>query len=300
MGLYLGSYAVDVYTASGESVLPSSTLPCLTAEQKTQIKLLIDDYYGAASKFTYDGTARRQCYAYTTAGDISTTSLGNCMDSSKLYYLNCGLFAQMIWMGRKISDFGTSPTTSISKQFDWGYYFDFLLAQNAFNVKKSSGELYGGNSYQNNENTYPISFDNAASMASELFYKGYEISYSQCDIGDLVFYRSESISDDNNDVLEQTSFRYITHVGIVYDIVDGTPIIAECTSAGTYSNGCIGRCGVTKTSYKTSAGTLKTLGSLGLTRGAGLTNRIVMCARHPVAFGATGNVPTKFASYKNA
>lgn len=300
MSLYLGSYAVDVYAASGESVIPSSTLPVLSTDQKTQIKSLMDDYYGIASKFIYDGTARRQCYAYTTAGDISTTSLKNCMDSSNKYYLNCGLFAQMVWMGRKTSDFTTAPSKSITQSFNWGYYFDFLLATNAFNVKKSDGSYYSGNTYESGSNTYLISFDNAASMASELFYKGYEIPYSKCDIGDLVFYRSESISDAHNDVLEQTSFRYITHVGVVYEIVDGTPIIAECTSAGTYSNGCIGRCGVTTTAYKTSNNTSKTLGALGLTRGAGLTNRIVMCARHPAAFGVAGNVPSEFASYKDA
>ena len=81
-------------------------------------------------------------------------------------------------------------------------------------------------------------------------------------------------------------------------IIDGTPIIMECTSEGTYSNGCIGRCGITKESFKTSAGDVKNLGALGLTRGAGLTNRIVMTARHPSAYGIDGNVPAKFSAYK--
>lgn len=298
MGAFLGSYAVDVY-AMGLTDSPTTTsLPSLSTEQKAQIKSLMDDYYGAASSFYYDGTARRQCYAYTTSGDISTTSLTNCKNTNGDYYLNCGLFAQMIWMGRNIADFTETPSTAITKAFDWGYYFDFLLAQNAFGVTKTSGAYYKGNTYEVNGNTYFISFDNAAAMAAELYYKGYEIPYSQCEIGDMVFYRATSISDDVTDDLEQTSFRYITHVGLVYDVVDGTPIIAECTSAGTYSNGCIGRCGVTSTSYSTSTGASKTLGSLGLTRGAGLTNRIVMCARHPAAFGVTGNVPSAFTTYK--
>lgn len=297
MGAFLGTYAIDLYSMGVDSPATTS-LPSLSTEQKNQIKSLIDQYYSSASLFYYDGTARRQCYAYTTAGEISTTSLTHCMNNDNKYYINCGLFAQMIWMGRNIADFGTTPTTTISTAFNWGYYFDFLLAQNAFGVKKSNGNYYSGNTYESGANTYFISFDNAAAMAFELYSKGYEIPFKQCEVGDLVFYRSDSISDSYNDALEQTSFRYITHVGVVYDIVDGTPIIAESTSSGTYSNGCIGRCGVTTTSYTTSTGITKTLGSLGLTRGAGLSNRIVMVARHPAAFGVEGNVPTAFVVYK--
>lgn len=276
----------------------SLSYPSLTDEQKNELKILMDDYYAAASKFVYDGTARRQCYAYTSSGNITTTSLTNCRNTNKKYYLNCGLFAQLIWLGRSIEDFKSTPTTIITKEFDWGYYFDFLLARNAFGVKKKNGTYYRGNTYEGESGTCLISFDNAAAMATELYYKGFEIPYSECEIGDLVFYRSDSISDGDNDELEQTSFRYITHVGIVYDIVDNTPIIMECTSSGTYSNGCIGRCGVTKSAYITSADTEKTLGTLGLTRGAGLTNRVVMAARHPAAFGNQGNVPVKFDIYK--
>ena len=275
-----------------------SPLPSLGEDKKNILKKLMDDYYFAAKKFCYDGTARRQCYAYTSNGKITTSFLKNCRNNSKKYYLNCGLFAQMIWMGRKISDFGTMPMTSINKEFDWGYYFDFFMAQNAFGVKKSNNNFYEGNTYENSSATYFVSFDNAAAMAAELYYKGFEIPYSVCDIGDLVFYRSDSISDGHNDELEQTSFRYITHVGIVYDVVGGIPIIMECTSEGTYSNGCIGRCGITKKSFKTNTGDIKNLGALGLTRGAGLTNRIVMVARHPSAYGITGNVPAEFSVYK--
>lgn len=275
-----------------------SSPPSLSKNKKAALKKLMDDYYGAADKFYYDGTARRQCYAYTSSGKITTSSLKNCRNTDKKYYLNCGLFAQMIWMGRKITDFKNTPTSLIDKEFDWGYYFDFLMAKNAFGVKKKSGAFYKGNTYEGTNGTCFVSFDNAAAMAAELYYKGFEIPYSECEIGDLVFYRSDSISDGYNDELEQTSFRCITHVGIVYDVVDGTPIIMECTSAGTYSNGCIGRCGITGNSFVTSSDESKTLGALGLTRGAGLTNRVVMAARHPAAFDVSGNVPTKFSTYK--
>lgn len=273
-------------------------LPSLSKSKKETLKRLMDDYYLAAKKFCYNGTARRQCYSHDSDGKITTLSLDNCRNNNKKYYLNCGLFVQMIWMGRKISDFSSTPTTSITKEFDWGYYFDFLMAQNAFGVKKKNGDFYSGNTYENTNGCFFVTFDNAAAMAAELYCRGFEIPYNTCDIGDLVFYRSDSISDGYNDELEQTSFRCITHVGIVYDIIDGTPIIMECTSEGTYSNGCIGRCGITKESFKTSAGDVKNLGALGLTRGAGLTNRIVMTARHPSAYGIDGNVPAKFSAYK--
>lgn len=275
-----------------------SPLPSLSDDKKLALKKLMDDYYNNAEKFIYDGTARRQCYAYTSSGKITTSSLKNCRDTNKKYYLNCGLFAQMIWLGRSVSDFKNTPTTLIAKEFGWGYYFDFLMAQNAFGIKKKSGTFYKGNTYEGNKGTCFVSFDNAAAMAAELYYKGFEIPYSECEIGDLVFYRSDSISDGLNDELEQTSFKYITHVGIVYDIADNTPIIMECTSGGIYYNGCIGRCGIAKSSFMTSSCSEKTLGDLGLTRGAGLTNRIVMAARHPAAFGFEGNVPIRFDVYK--
>lgn len=299
MGVYLGSYAVDLYSMGADGS-PTSSLPTLTAEQKSQMKSLMDQYFNNDSKFIYDGTARRQCYAYTTSGDISTTSLTNCRDSNDKYYLNCGLFAQMVWMGRAVSDFDiTTPTKAITKAFDWGYYFEFLIAQNAFGVKKTDGSYYSGNTYTTSSGgTAFITFDNAASMANELYSKGYEIPYSQCDIGDLVFYRSSDISDGETDELEQTSFRYITHVAICYDVVDGTPVFMECTSAGTYSSRCTGRYGITKTPYHNASGAERTLGNLNLTRGAKLSNKVVMCARHPAAFGVAGNVPAQFATYK--
>lgn len=276
----------------------SPSLPSLSDEQKIVMKELMDGYYAASDKFVYDGTARRQCYAYTSSGKITTSSLKNCRNENKKYYLNCGLFAQMVWMGRAISDFKNTPSTLITKAFGWGYYFDFLMAQNAFGVKKKSGAFYKGNTYEGVNGTCFVSFDNAAAMAAELYYKGFEIPYSECEIGDLVFYRSDSISDGMNDELEQTSFKHITHIGIVYDIVNNTPIIIECTSSGTYSNGCIGRCGIVKSPFATSSGSEKMLGDLGITRGAGLTNRVVMAARHPAAFGLEENVPIRFEVYK--
>lgn len=255
----------------------------LTTLQKEQIKSLIDDYLNNKI-FVYDGSFRRESYAYAKSVSTLNGSINGCMYKKK-YILNCGLFAQMIWMGRSIKDFTTKPTTNITKEFDWGYYFDFIEAKRVYGVMKSSSVYYNGNTYENDSgNRSFITFDNAAAMASELYRKGYEIPYSEADIGDLVFYRSDNISDGDTDGLEQSSFRCITHVGIVYNVTEYGPTIAECTSAYAAA---IGKCGLGDDVTK-----------FGNVRGAGQQQRVVMTARHPAAYGVKGNVPDRFTIYK--
>ena len=111
-----------------------------------------------------------------------------------------------------------------------------------------------------------------------------------------LFYRADSLVDGDTDELDNACFRNIDHVGIVYDVTaDGTPIILECTNA--YSNGIMGKCGIS-----TASGTQYSIGGastpFGVVRGAYLGYRNVMCARHPVAFGHTGNVPSSFSKYR--
>lgn len=258
----------------------------LTTDEKADIQSLIIDYLSNKNKFVYDGSFRRESYAYPKSVSSLNGSIDGCMYNGK-YIMNCGLFAQMIWMGRAVSDFKANPTTLITKAFDWGYYFDFKCAKVAYGIKKSNTAFYKDNSYiTDSGNRAFITFDNAASMAQELYKMGCEISYSEADIGDLVFYRSNDISDETTDGLEQSSFRYITHVGIVYDKTDdGILTIAESSSA--YS-ACIGKSGL--------GDDVTTFGNV---RGAGQEQRVVMCARHPVAFGYACNVPDKFDIYKN-
>lgn len=259
----------------------------LTYEQKSALKNLMDDYFSNKSKFIYDGTFRRESYAYpkTISTLDSNSNIAGCMYKGK-YILNCGLFAQMIWMGRSIEDFAATPKNEINTDFDWGYYFDFQAAQAAYGVMKNSSTYYSSNTYENAASGKSfITFDNAAAMAQELYVKGCEIPYAEADIGDLVFYRSDNISDGDTDALEQTSFRYITHVGIVYNKAnDGTLTMMECSSAFA---ACLGKSGL---------GTDVT--KFGNVRAANAAQRIVMVGRHPVAAGRAGNVPEKFNRYR--
>ena len=204
------------------------------------------------------------------------------------YILNCGLFAQMIWMGRNIADFTsnmTTPIITITKAFNWGYYFNFTAAKKAYGVMKDESTYYSGNTYTNDGGgTSFVSFDNAAAMAQELYRKGFEVPYGKVEVGDLIFYRSRSITDNSTDTLEQTSFKYITHVAIVYDITDDGPTIIECTNAFTNP---IGKSGLGNDVTR-----------FGNVRGADLENRVVMAARHPAAFGIDCNVPDSFSAYR--
>lgn len=263
-------------------------IPKLNDTQKSEIKDLMTDYLNNNTKFVYDGTFRRESYAYPV--ETTADNMEGCINADGKYYLNCGLLAQMVWMGRNINDFNSSiPSTQITKAFNWGYYFDFLAAQNAYGVMKNDTTYYSANTYENSAGTKCfITFDNAAAMAMELFYKGYDIPYSFVDIGDLVFYRTESEIDGDTDELEQSSFRNITHVGLVYDLdEDGIPLILECSSAYSKAIG------------KASLSAKHNVSTFGLVRGAGLTYRVVMAARHPAAWGLTSNVPNKFITYRH-
>lgn len=263
-----------------------SNNPSLSTSQKTTLKNLMTDYLNQKSLFVYDGSFRRESYAYPSSVSSLSGSIDGCKYNGQ-YILNCGLFAQMIWMGRKITDFTSTPSTKINTAFDWGYYFDFTSCRRAYGVMKNSTTYYTGNTYLNASGDRAfISFDNAAAMAQELYLKGYEIPYSEVDIGDMVFYRSDHISDGDTDGLEQSSFRYITHVGLVYNLTENGPTIAECTNA---FSSALGKSGLGNDVTK-----------FGNVRAAGQEQRVVMAARHPVAWGHKGNVPTNFTTYRGA
>lgn len=277
----IGRVIFDLPQQQGQT---QTATPKLTENQKIQIKNLMTEYLENKGKFVYDGSFRRESYAYAKSVSSLSADIQGCMYKGK-YILNCGLFAQMIWLGRKLSDFTTTPRTSITTDFDWGYYFDFRASKKAYGIMKTSTKYYEGNTYENDYGDRKfITFDNAAAMAQELYQLGFEIPYSDIDIGDLVFYRSSNISDGDTDGLEQSSFRYITHVGIVYDVKDHIPTIIESSSAYTAA---IGKCGLNNDVTK-----------FGNMRASGLEQRVVMAARHPGAYGKGGNVPAMFTKYR--
>lgn len=271
--------------------------PALTASQKAEIKNLMDDYFTYANRFLYVGNARRESYCYTndlkgdTSGDYFVKG---CISNGK-YLHNCGVFAQFVWMGRAISDFVDNPKipiTTINTVFNWGYYFDFALAQYGQNAIKEGGGYFGDNTYVANGKTRFVSLDGCSAMAEELHRIGCEIPYGEVEVGDLVFYRTQSEQDNNDDEVEQAVFRNITHVGIVYDVdKKGKPIIIESSDAWAANLGFIGL----DEKVKKLNGDVS---YYGVIRAVNYERRVVMAARHPAAFGFGGNVPTEFTKYR--
>lgn len=132
----------------------------------------------------------------------------------------------------------------------------------------------------------PLGFDGASAMAEELYRIGCEVPREEMDIGDLVFYRADDISDENEDILANRAFRNITHVGIVYDIDEnGEPTIMDCT------NSYINPSALGQTSLNSST-------AYAIAKSAYQHNQTVMVARHPAAYGKGGNVPSEFKPYR--
>ena len=82
----------------------NSSIPTLSNKQKDALQSLITDYLNNKSKFVYDGSFRRESYAYPNSVSSLNGSTNGCMYKGD-YIMNCGIFAQMIWMGRNIKDF---------------------------------------------------------------------------------------------------------------------------------------------------------------------------------------------------
>lgn len=287
----------SIYTDLNKVLLPS-----LSIEQKNKIQWLINEYYANKSKFAYLGNTRRESYCYPI--DLGDDTSGNyfvkgCMSNGK-YLINCGVLVQFILMGRDINDFinnPSTPTTSITKSFDWGYYFDFLLCKIGQDLMYSTGDRYFPyNTYTVKttnssgdviETTKFTPLDGASAMAEELYRKGCEINPKDLEIGDLVFYHTQSEIDGEDDEVEQAVFRGITHVGIVYDFdSDNNPVVFESTDAWSNGMGFIG------------LGEHSKLKDYSRIRAVGYHSRTVMCARNPIAFGYGSNVPDTIEKYR--
>lgn len=257
--------------------------PRLSDNEKEQILTLCDEYYNNRDRFTYFGSTRD---SYAGQSCFKT------VDGEKYFDLVCSTFAQFIWMGRSISDFNIDNyTPDITKEFNWGYYFEFLLAQRTYGVKKPDGTRYGMsadglysyNSYGTSENNQSnMHLLTASDMAQELYTFGFEIPRSQLDVGDLVFYRHPTYDDMGLQC--QLQFRNISHVAVVVDTNyqnSGYMLTIECLSG---EDPCIVKQSVIMADNQRAL------------RAAFYEKRIVMCARHPHAFGKGGNVPSKITT----
>ena len=274
------------------------TTPRLSAEQKQAIIDLATEYRNHNSDFIYDYDPHRNIYANKEGTyDAETGRVRS----------NCALFAQCIWGGIDPASFvGKNDTFdgSIIKAFDFGYYFDFPKRRAAL-VTKEDGSLYAftkphedsykdsfsWNTYYGESSTREDkqvfnAFMYAAHMAQELYIKGYEIPARDVEVGDLIFYRATSLTDNKSDAFQSVIFRNIGHVGVVHRvdrISEGHIGVIHCTDYAGKTFPFIYTNGWSESNFDK-------------TYDAHLNQMIVMFARHPAAFGKAGNVPDRFTA----
>ena len=269
---------------SGTVIVHDDSYPSLTASEKSQIVSLCDNYYSIREVFRYGGTRYRNQYINS-----------GCIVDGK-FVINCGMFAQFIWMGRQASDFNLSNYSNmINKAFNWGYYFDFAIHKAIYGLAKNASatdasakyygyqapggsDPYAFNAYTQDNNMVWRYFMAAADLAEELYNMGCEVPRRAAEVGDLVFYRGPEYSGMTLET--QLNFRNISHVGVITDI--------------DYLGS--GRMRTTEVTFRSDMGTVAHLSinendNSDKTRAGFYENRIVMIARHPHAFGIASNVP---------
>lgn len=289
----LGGYSSDSYVR-----LMGATKPSLTAAQKTQLKNLALTYWNNRANFVYVGGANRN----SLASSNNTSSGRDAYNSAGLIKCNCNIFAQLLWSGISPDSFlnkQSSYNGAITKTFDWGYYFKFPLRK-FYNVTQSDGTPYGfvqpdsstlkgaysmTTYYSTNANNdlmqMPLSFMRACDMARELKFMGCEVPLSEAQPGDLVFMKAPRLDDNVDDESEKASYMNINHVAMVDTVGDawgcGWKFI-ECSSYQGSGKAII------------YAGESMSATSNAI-RSVTIHDRIVMVARHPIAFGLSNAVP---------
>ncbi len=280
------------------SKVKSTLYPSLTDEQKTAIRNLAMSYYNNRTTFYYnDEDVNRNTFADN-----------ECYNSSKSKFkMNCSSFVQMLYMGRSVTDFvgknATSYLGKITKEFDFGYYFGFKRrALSGAARRDSSGNITGYygytkpysdnnlssfsyNTYYNSTSTRLNnqsfrSYLDAGDIAFELWNMGCEIPKSELQIGDIVFTTRAIINDNAESEFKRHMFRDIVHTLVVTNITaDGSINFIDCTDAIDGETKAITYCGMGLSDISDKL------------RGAFTEENIVMCARHPIAFGYESNVP---------
>lgn len=287
---------------SGSTVVQAG-VPTLTSAQKTAIKTLMDDWYANRDAFFYE-------YYHSLDAHAGTS----CYDSSKQKFkLCCATFVQNIMLGRSVADFvgknasTYSPNITKTDVSSFGYAFNFRYRRMLYGKTKKDGDgntsgyygfvrvnkdtdvgSYSLNTYyvDGNGALYGQQFNNlnnANDMARELYEMGCEIPFSELDIGDIWFTGDKTLIP-NVSGYNAAAWRNITHVGMVYDVqyVDGHKVIEwiECTDAFG-DDIAIERDKLTDEDefYKFMAYRVHA--------------NHVFCARLPIAFGISANVPAK-------
>jgi hypothetical protein len=282
--------------------------PMLTDEQKLALQALMDDYYNNRNTFYYEFTHNRDAF---TAGS-------NCYTAEKGKFKQCcATFVQNIMMGRSVNDFvGKNASTysaNITKTAvsDFGYYFDFKYRKYLYGLTDTDEDgntvyygyiqpnkdnyegSYSYNSYYHPDSKKPNKqnfngFCNANDMARELYEMGCEIPFSELDIGDIIFTLDNDLSD-NTSMLNFHAWRNIYHVGMVYDVkqIDASSkeiYFIECTSYFDVDNRPIEKPYLSSDQMDLRFKAFK------------LTEDMAFCARMPIAFGYTSNVPDRIAA----
>lgn len=291
--------------------------PTLSEEQKEGIRSLLNSYYNVRDRFEYEYEHTRNAFA----------AKSGCWNAGTgKYQLNCNTFAQMILMGRSPVDFKANGDYSNAitqhtftyngqtKTFDWGYYADFKmhslvsgLLQSAsssdpstryFNFRNPTySGSYSDNSYytalaESVGNQVMNNYMNANDLAYELWTLGCEIPISEVDVGDILFCRDPAPADFYHG---QIFWRQIAHTFFVsnkYENALGTDLVLmDCTSTKTLVNGelvdgpCIIRSRLNKTAAEADSW------KADRAKAGRMLMNTVFCARHPIAWGITPNVP---------
>ena len=290
-------------SSGGSGSVVYAGIPTLTNAQKAAIQALMADWY-----------ANRDAFFYEYYHSLDAHASGNCYDSSKQKFkLCCATFVQNIMLGRSVTDFvGKNASTyspNITKtdvsSFGHSFYFRYRRLLYGKTKKDSDGKTsgyygfvrvnkdtdvgsYSLNTYyvEGNGSLYGQQFNNlnnANDMARELYEMGCEIPFSELDIGDIWFTGDKTLAP-NISGYNAAAWRNITHVGMVYDVqwVDGQKVIEwiECTDA-------FGDDIAIEKDKLTDADDFYKM----------MAYRVhanhVFCARLPIAFGHSANVPSK-------
>lgn len=287
--------------------------PSLTQTQKNQLKALMDSYVEKRYTFGYLGANTRNDYAAA-----STLTFQDTKGNTKIK-VNCETFAQIIWMGRKASDYtvtGYSPTIHTDSDFKWGYYFKFALRQarglqyapdaedpdkvlwpgfvrpytDSYKGSYSLNSHYDKDVTSDPQRQWPESFAVAGDMAEELARMGCEIPFSELQVGDMLFYRAPSLTDGASDEFQRKQYRHISHAALCYGFdSSGFPILCESTSSWNDAIMLTGLGADTEALLPEDHSADRWVWTRA--RAADQALRLVMVARHPAAFGAGGNVP---------